>query len=270
MVDFASKLNKPNMVLDTLTKNGKFTYATSVVIPRLTAAIIGREKQGKTHFALTAPGPIAIFDADYGLEGVVGKFTKEKKVLVYRIDMPYPESKTAGKEASDIWDQVHEAFDEVLRNSEIRTVIFDTASELWEIARLAYLGKLEQVKPIHYGMVNAAFRRFLKKGLDSDKNILLIQKMKAEYINDSRTGDYEMAGFGDTPHIVQALIYPFRARKTEEMWDGTPVTKGDFVVRVHESRHNPGFDDSYLVGPMATFPFVASTLIKDTIPEMFE
>jgi hypothetical protein len=261
---------KQSMVLDTLVKNGKFAYATSEVVPRLTAAIIGREKQGKTHFALTAPGPIAVFDADYGLEGVVGKFTSIKKVLVYRIDMPYPESKTAGKEASDIWDQVHDAFDEVLRNPEIRTVVFDTASELWEIARLAYLGKLEQVKPIHYGQVNAAFRRFLKKGLDSDKNILLIQKMKAEYINDSRTGDYEMAGFGDTPHIVQALIYPSHARKSETFEDGTPITKGDFYVRVHESRHNPGLDDTYLIGPMATFPFVASSLIEGTLPEMFE
>jgi hypothetical protein len=258
-------------MLDTLMKGGKFSLATNEVKARMTAAVIAREKQGKTHFSLTAPGPIVVFDADYGLEGVAGKFVDAgKKILVYRIDMPSQEEKDAGKIASEIWDEVNGLFSEVLRNPSIRTVVFDTASELWEVARLAYFGKLEQVKSHHYGMVNAAFRRFLKKGIDSDKNILLLQKMKAEYLDDKRTGNYEMSGFGDTVHIVQTLIYPFFVGKTGELADGTPVQRGEFGIRVHESRHNPGLNDSYFTGPLASFPFVASAIIQGTTPDQYE
>ena len=262
---------KPNMVLDTLLKNGKFTPATNEVKARMTAAIIGREKQGKTHLALSAPAPIVVFDADYGLEGVVGKFVDlGKKIYIYRVEMPSQEEKGADKIASEIWDEINALFIDVLRNPEVRTVIFDTASELWEIARLAYFGKLEQVKSHHYGMVNAAFRRFLKKGLDSDKNILLLQKMKAEYLDDKRTGKYEMSGFGDTTHIVQALLYPFHARVERELPDGQVVAQGDFGVEVRDSRHSPEMMNSFFVGPMATFPFIASSIIPGTSPDQYE
>jgi hypothetical protein len=260
-----------NMVLDTLLKGGKFQVATNVVKARMTAAIIAREKQGKTHLALSAPGPLVIFDADYGLEGVVGKFVDAgKKIYVYRVDMPSQEEKDAGKIASEIWDEINAVFIEVLRNPEVRTVIFDTASELWEIARLAYFGKLEQVKSHHYGMVNAAFRRFLKKGLDSDKNILLLQKMKAEYLDDKRTGKYEMSGFGDTPHIVQVVLYPFRSSVERELPDGQTIEQGGFAVEVRESRHSPEMMNSFFVGDMATFPWIAASIIKGTTPDQYE
>jgi len=260
-----------NMVLDTLLKGGKFVAATNEVKARMTAAIIAREKQGKTHLALTAPGPIVVFDADYGLEGVVGKFVDAgKKIYIYRIEMPSQEEKDAGKIASEIWDEINALFIDVLRNPEVRTVIFDTASELWEIARLAYFGKLEQVKSHHYGMVNAAFRRFLKKGLDSDKNILLLQKMKAEYLDDKRTGKYEMSGFGDTSHIVQALIYPNHSRVQKELPDGQTVEQGQFYVEVRDSRHSPEMMNSFFVGELATFPWIAASIIKGTSPDMYE
>ena len=41
---------------------------------RLIVSVEGLEKRGKTHFAMTAPPPIAYFDMDIGAEGVVNKF----------------------------------------------------------------------------------------------------------------------------------------------------------------------------------------------------
>ena len=49
---------------------------------RLIVSIAALEKCGKTHFALTAPGPIAYFNFDIGVEGVIGKFCKDKSIWV--------------------------------------------------------------------------------------------------------------------------------------------------------------------------------------------
>ena len=51
------------------------TKATSAMkYLRLVVRVGGLEKEGKTHFALTAPGPIGAIDMDRGMEGVVEKF----------------------------------------------------------------------------------------------------------------------------------------------------------------------------------------------------
>ena len=49
-----------------------FTRANSVVRRRLILSIEALEGAGKTRFTLTAPGPIAFLNFDYGLEGVIG------------------------------------------------------------------------------------------------------------------------------------------------------------------------------------------------------
>lgn len=261
----------PNMTLDALLKSGKFTEASSEVQARLVCAVAAREKQGKTHLSLTAPGPIVTFNADIGLEGVVHKFLAEgKQIIVYDIPMPDPQTKNVEKEAGKVWDDLEDAFDMALGNAAVRTIIFDTGTEIWEIVRLAYFGKLSEIKPHHYSAVNAVFRKFLKKVYDTNKNLILVQKMKAEYVNNNRTGAWEMAGFSDTAFIVQAVLHPFRVDKEMTLEDGeTILDRGDFGVKVFESRHNPAANGMILTGPMATFPFIAATIIEGTSPDMY-
>lgn len=260
-------------VLDTLLKGGKFQRADATITPRLIAAVAAREKQGKTHFTLTAPGPVVTFNADIGLEGVVHKFLGEgKEILVYNVPMPIVEGrnpKRVEEEAGKIWEDLENAFESALANPAVRTIVLDTATEVWEIVRLAYFGKLTEIKPHHYSGVNGEFRRFLKKVYNTDKNLLLVQKMKAEYVNNNRTGEWEMAGFSDTPFIVQAVIHPFRVDKQMALENGATVEKGEFGVRIYESRHNPSVNGEIFTGPMAAFPFVAATIIEGTSPDAY-
>ena len=44
--------------------------------------VFGAPKVGKSHFALTAPGPIIYFSLEPGLEGVVEKFMETKEVFI--------------------------------------------------------------------------------------------------------------------------------------------------------------------------------------------
>jgi hypothetical protein len=265
-------IKQNDMSIEALLKGGKFVEASSVVQARLVCAIAAREKQGKTHLSLTAPDPIVTFNADTGLEGVVHKFLAQgKRVIVYNIPMPDPKDRNIEKEAGKVWDDMQDAFETVLANKSVRTIIFDTATEMWEVVRLAYFGKLSEIKPHHYAGVNAEFRKFLKRVYETtDKNLLLLQKMKAEYVNNNRTGEWEMAGFGDTPFIVQAVLHPFRVDKPMTLEDGeTILEKGEFGVKIFESRHNAAANGMVLTGPMATFPFIAATIIEGTTPDMF-
>jgi hypothetical protein len=63
-----------DQLTDAKLKSLGFSDAVVETPYRLIASVSGKEKTGKTHFALTAPEPIIFFNIDVGTEGVVGKF----------------------------------------------------------------------------------------------------------------------------------------------------------------------------------------------------
>jgi hypothetical protein len=189
---------------------------------RLIVSVSGMEKQGKTHFALTAPDPMALFDMDMGLEGVVQKFSKK---TIWTADYKIIPNDPNSWEVT--WEKLRSSYKQVLTNQAIRTVVVDTATEQWELLRLARFGKLTQVMPHNYGPVNAEYREMIRQAYLSDKNLVLIHKMKNEYLNDKRTGRKERAGFADTAFLVQMNV---------EVWRDAD---GVFGLTIVDSRQNP-------------------------------
>jgi len=259
--------------LETLKRKHGFVNPDVLVHPRLILAASARQKRGKTHFSLTAPKPLVYYNMDVGLEGVVHKFSKYRdQILEYPLpvpDMVRRNEDSAQDEAEKIWDKFEASFDDTIRTSDIRTVVVDTATELWELLRLARFGSLNKIKgfgkdaaKFAYGPVNAEFRRFLRQILDkSDKNLILLHKMKAEYIANERTGNWERAGFSDIDFIAQAVIELDRINPTPD----DPETT--FKLTVVDSRHNPTVNGTELTDPMCNFPFLASMIIEGTTPE---
>lgn len=224
---------------------------------RLIMAVSGREKHGKTHFALTAPSPVAYFDTDVGTEGVIEKFVASGKVI-YHNDYNYHalgDIRQSGPVNPEpyikMWEGMKNDYVAVM-DSKVRTVVFDTSTEVWELMRLARFGKLSQVLPHHYGPVNAEFRGLLRLAYMADKNLILLHKMKQEYINEKRTGRYERAGFGDTGFMVQVNIKCWRR-----------LAEGDsgrllFGLTVEDCRQNADAAGLELEEPMCDFATVAS------------
>lgn len=241
-----------------------FQRASNEITPRLIASISGLEKQGKTHFALSAPGPIAVFNCDIGMEGVVQKFTSTgKDVWVYNLTIPHD-----WKAAEEEFKAYREAYSKIMRDPYFRTIIKDTATELWELLRMARFGKLTQVMPYQYGPVNAEFRALIRDAYASDKNLILLHKMKSVYINDKRTKDYERAGFSDTGFLVQVNCQVWREEPSED--DSGSLVSGEWHVHVKDCRHNPGLAGVDLPGPMCSFPMLASLVMEGTGPEDWE
>ena len=232
------------MPISDLSKAG-FELAPDEVTPRLIISVEGMDGTGKTHLGLTAPGPIAIINTDDGEEGVVEKFQQQRgDIYIVRIEVPnvsqfidskIRDIKERNKEldssgvmeaASKVWDDLTKAY--VMALKECRTVIVDTASEAWEILRLARFGRQSNVMNL-YGSVNAEFRRTFKTATySSNANVVFVHKMKRKYVNDIWKGAYEVAGFKEmADYLPQVRLEAYRDEE------------GVFMMRVLKCRQNP-------------------------------
>lgn len=262
---------------------GGFKRADTPVARRLIMSVDGLDKQGKTNFGLTAPGPMAIINTDDGLDGVIQKFNQEKEIMVadYRIDFggarvakaTLEQQQELANQCDKVWKNIvrdaHEALD-----GGARTILCDTGTELWEYLRMARFGKLTQVMPHHYGPVNAEFREFIRmanrytvaEGHPHDVNLILQHKLKEEYKNGSdgkgvRTGQYERAGMKDIGFLVQVAVVAWRE-------DDVPVPDC-FHITVNSCRHKAEVVGEDLTGDMANFPTLAA-LVLDADPDEFK
>ncbi len=230
---------------------------------RVIMSVSGLEKQGKTHFALTASAPICLLDFDIGCEGIIQKFMNEKTIYLPRdenseqatFQMPIiPGQPIDIGKASNLWNKFVRLYQNALKSKDIMSIVIDTATDAWELLRLAKFGKLEQVMPHRYGEVNTIYSDLIRMSYGFGKNLILLHKMKPQYINDKRTAKYERAGFNSTGFLVQCNIELFRDE------DG-------FNASVLDCRQNPDLAGETFTGEMCSFPFIAAMIFQGTTPE---
>ena len=221
-----------------------FKVADTTTPKRVILSIEGLERTGKTHLAMTSEGDISYIYTDFGHEAVLHKFEKKGR-RIYKVDI---ESGATLVQMGDIeaaskaWNKLRTAYYTALDNSS--TVIVDTATEMWELLRMARFGKLTQVMPHQYGPVNAEYRELIRRAYDNPKvSLILLHKMKQEYVGNNRTGRMERSGFSETGFMVQMQI---RCSREE----------GEFMAEVLDCRHNPSLQGLVLTGPMSNIPTI--------------
>lgn len=220
---------------------------------RLVATVSGKPKMGKTHFALTAPDPIFFVNIDIGTEGVLEKFQADgKRIYVYDVRVP----KTASKDIYvPMWENLKNNIFKKVFQVGAGTVIVDTGTEAYELARLAKFGKLTQVMPQHYTEVNNEFREVLRLAYDAKHmNTVFIHKMKPVYIQNQRTGEYEPSGQSDLEYNVQINV----TVNCENTDDG-PL----FSAFIKNCRFNPNVNGQLLEGEMCDFGFLLDLVHGD-------
>jgi len=185
-------------ILDQLIAAG-FQNSLSKAPQRAITKIGGLDKSGKSHLSLTANGPIVYHSIDIGTEGVVEKFQESgKQVLVKEITYKKGEPQSVYQ---DMWETFKQDFALGLTMGE-GMVVIDTWSEIYELARLAKFGKLEQVQPHHYGSVYAELRGLIRDVYDTQMSAALLTKMAPDY----DTKELVEKGFKDTDFMVQMNI----------------------------------------------------------------
>ena len=163
---------------------------------QMVCSVEGRGGHGKSHWACGAPGPIAFMDLDFNSSPVRQKFIDNGKEIWYA---KYTISSAARRKiptfsaaAVRTWDQFQDDYYKALETA--RTVIVDTASEAWELCRLAHFlpewKRIEKIKSHHYTPLNSNFRNLLRAGYESDCNVVLTHKVKKMYQGDSWNGKW--------------------------------------------------------------------------------
>ena len=250
---------------------GSFKKVNSTPPRRLVAAVDGLEKEGKTHFALTAPGPIAYCAFDIGDEGVVEKVQHTK--AVHKADYFISVEKGMSPEdvmklAMPVWDQFIYDWKTMmaeLKAGHLMTGVLDTGSEAWEVLRLARFGKLTQIMPHNYTALNTEYRNLVREVFSTPGNLVILHKLKKEWINDpltgkgNKTGNYERAGYADTGFLVQANLVAWREKDM-----ATGKKSGAFHITVNDCRQNPMIAGLDLEGPMAHWAWLGVNVYPDT------
>jgi len=230
-----------------------FTKLTPTRLSRMIVSVEGREGTGKTHWSLSAPDPIAYFNFDVGLEGVDQKFTGRD---IWVLNFPAAPTVNGKDEAVAVRDKFLAAYNSVL--GKVSTIVVDTASEAWEIFRLAEFGKLTQVRPHHYAAVNLQFKRLWRLAYETPgQNLIMVHKLKPVYMGESRTGDYERAGYSDAGYDAQVVVWLFKESERDE--DGKMQTRFGLVVT--KCRLNPTLESLELTGPMNAWDVLQSFVI---------
>jgi len=271
---------------------------------RLVLAVDGREKQGKTHFALTAPGPIAYLDFDMGTEGVVEKFQAAGKVVIKSkpFNVRPPELAGGAQQAMAIgeqeWKRFKSSYYRVLsepiarwqgKAAMARTLVVDTATEMYSLLRLAEFGQLTQISQFKYREVNSIMSDIVREAQSRDVNVIFIHKMGDEWLEGkdgkrNKSGTNERDGWDDMAPKVQANVICYRAPLPESIpvnWKfrcgkGAPHTwtaearaedSLGFRLRVLDSRHNPTLDGMELYDDQIDFALLASMIVEGTTSE---
>ena len=243
--------------LGDLKKLGFIEAPSEVLIKRGIVSITATDKEGKTDLALSGPAPVLYVDFDVGGTGIIEKFKAAgKDILVYRLRFI--------KEGIEqkLWEAQWEGFREVFVTAlglGKGTVIVDTASEMYELCRLARLGRLEQVPPLKYQEVNKEMRELLRLAYESEMNVVLVHKMKPEWLNGQKTSKFELMGWGDTEYNTELNLRPFTEVENDKL---------HFKVRVRNCRLNAKMTGKvYDCGKAGDPP---SNMLEKLIAEMYQ
>lgn len=272
-----------------------FTDEIPEVEQRITVNVEAKEKEGKTTWALKAPGPLIVYNADQGLEGVIQRFRdKGKQITVagypgsargkrlphYRLDTKPPKAKGERSKTATytqkvanicrpIWKKFVEDYYEGL-NSKARTLVMDTGTGLWLLARYAYWGAVSPPHKNLAGSIKEEFSALVVDALNYDKNVIWLHRLRPEWTDvvlkdgtkDSiKTSRWERSGHTEMGYDVQANV-----RLVKETV-GKRDPKIVYKTQVIDCRLNATLDGEELEGKMCSFPFFASMVFGNEVEE---
>lgn len=193
---------------------------------RLMIGSEGGPDSGKSHFALTAPGPILWLALDRGVDGVLDNPRSpvhfRDDVAIHVVDVPKA-TQTSQPQYLEYWKSFYNRFKTALDNPDVRTVILDGDSDSWELQRLAEFGRLSKVPSNMYDNVNAARRAMYARAWDSGKIVIATNRIRKTYVtkfdasgkpeinnsgNEVRVwnGEWERQGFSDQNFLWNVQI----------------------------------------------------------------
>lgn len=246
-----------------------FNFNLPDMAPSVVISIEGTEKSGKSDLASRAPGPIIYMALDLGEDGVVQKHQRgvaDRGLAAQRIGVKRytwawsPQIAQGDYEAqgeylkTTVWKEFQEDYQRAL-HSEARSIVWDTATEVWELHRLTKFGKLLQNPQMFYGPLNAEFKEMVRRAKIANKNLILLHQQKEEQVEEvvmrdngpqkvlTKTGRMLRQGMSKIGNLVDAYVETRYVPPVFETSRGKRVGNeridgGYFEVEVLRARHN--------------------------------
>jgi hypothetical protein len=234
----ASKISPTAQLLDI----GGYKPSADGATRRLVAVYTGDPGTGKTDRALTAPDPIVYFDIDHGTEGVIEKFVKQGKDITV-IPVSWPPDATQ-VEYRAVWNTLITQFTTTVKllHGTGGTIIWDSFTELVELAQWAFLGKVNEIPPTRHVVYQAPLRSIVRTMLDdSQLNGIFIHKWGKVF---NSMNEYEIRGYKDMMYQVQVVVQL------------TLDDKGQRGQKVIKCRQNGALQGKSV--PIGTFPLLSA------------
>lgn len=233
-------------------------------------SIAGREKEGKTSAALNSPGPIAYFDIDRrGLHAVRRAIDAGKKVEYLQLPIPKKsgtkDTKIVMSDYQKVWDLFRKNYEAALAASEkgdIRTIIIDTSSDLWEIKMLAAFGRTDKIMPRDRGIPNMEFREMIRMARDFPVHVIHVEKAKEEWAGNEPTGNIVRKGHPELGYDVDVTtLMRINKKKKFEL----EVIRAGINAQINGNKYTE--DDWMDYGP---FVWLCTELYEGTSPDEWE
>ncbi len=219
-------------------------------------AVCGDEGTGKTTMALTFPKPLRHLDIDVGgYRRAIWRLPAED-VESRSYPKPIQLDKLMGTQGSpstrviipkkvegmkELWQQIVTDFVAACTDAEVKTVVIDSATLLWNICHQSHLQELqerqlsrwnsdsqtrnrpfdendyrERLQPMEYGPANDRMRTILHTARSFQKNLVLTHYPTDEYgtisdgkgnMVDGKTGKKILDGFKETLKLVDLVVW---------------------------------------------------------------
>jgi len=212
---------------------------TDDIQPRRNSAVIslaGMPGTGKTTWSFTAPKPIFYQATDFGDDGVIqlvdGQVIRPA-TGDYKLEIPREYRAFADRKESDadrkareglLANFVHESFYVPFRKdyskaieAGVRTVVWDTALEIWEFVRLSVYGREATNRSDLQAEANSKFKEMIRLANLHNVNLIMINRLKNKWESyyDSNgnvkwrknENEFEMQGYDKAPELVAMSLW---------------------------------------------------------------
>lgn len=195
-----------------MSKENYFKRLEPEKIGRISVDCWGKEKKGKTSFALGFPPPIAFFNFDFGLREIVHKFPK---IELYVVDFLPTNPELTVEHATDLLNTFMGALDVAISDNSFNTVVIDTGTRLWQIIQKVKLDKIKKsrekkgtvIYPFDYADANEYFANIVSMIVNSDKYLVITHRARQKYNERGQpTGNYESQENSQMAYLVSMKV----------------------------------------------------------------
>lgn len=214
----------------------------STQLPPHVIVLWGDEGTWKTTFGLTYPKPLVHIETDVGGFNRAAWRIDTRGIATTTYIPPLPMEESGTKKITvkfpkkligikELWQQIFMEYVKACRDPKVKTIMIDSATELWSICHRGYLQELQETQlaggmketdklfrsniiPVEYSDPNARMRQLINAAKSYQKYLVLTHYSKDVYVTVQKgektesmpSGEVKPDGFNDTGRLADLII----------------------------------------------------------------